>query len=187
MRRSKRERTIAGWREWVSLPELGIAAIKAKIDTGARTSAIHAYRIKTFRRDGKRFARFFVHPVQGRRLPEIQCEAPIVDERTITSSSGQQQLRFVVETTLGIGEQNWPIELTLSNRDELGFRMLLGREATRGRLFVDPGSSYRLSPLTKPKKRAKIKGHTDENRSTGPQSEPVLASTIDRGGGGAGT
>jgi hypothetical protein len=133
-----------GWREWVSLPGLGIDRIKAKIDTGARTSTLHAFRVKRFRRKGRLFLRFYVHPMQRRRRPEIMCEAPVLDERVITSSSGQQDRRYVIETSLRIGLSEWPIEVTLTNRDEMSFRMLLGRQALRRRLVVDPGSSYKL-------------------------------------------
>jgi hypothetical protein len=137
----------------VSLPELGIERIKAKIDTGARTSALHAFKIKRFRRKGRRFVRFYVHSVQRRRQPEILCEAPLIDERIITSSSGQQDHRYVIETCLCIGESEWPIEVTLTNRDEMGFRMLLGRQALRRRFVVDPGSSYKLGGSRRAKRK----------------------------------
>ena len=145
MPRPKREKAVVGWREWAALPELGVERIKVKIDTGARTSALHAYRIKPFRRNGTRLARFYLHPVQHRRRPEVLCEAPIVDERVVTSSNGTEEHRYVIRTPLKIGEMEWPIEVTLTNRDEMGFRMLLGRQALRKRLIVDPGTSFRQS------------------------------------------
>lgn len=144
VRRPKKQKPVVGWREWVSLPGLGIERIKAKIDTGARTSTLHAFKVKRFRRKGRLFVRFYVHPMQRRRRPEIMCEAPVLDERIITSSSGQQDHRYVIETRLRIGLSEWPIEVTLTNRDEMSFRMLLGRQALRRRLVVDPGSSYKL-------------------------------------------
>jgi len=138
-----------GWREWISLPDLGIDRVKAKLDTGARTSALHAFRIKPFRRNGQRFVRFYVHPVQRHRHPEIMCEAPLIDERIITSSSGQSDNRYVIETRLLFGDSIWPIEITLTNRDEMGFRMLLGRQALRNRFVVDPASSYKFGKITR--------------------------------------
>ena len=132
-----------GWREWVSLPELGIDAIKAKIDTGARTSALHAYRISPFEEDGRRRVHFAVHPVQRRKLPEVECVADVIDERMVTSSSGHRERRLVIRTPLDVGGRVWPIEITLTDRDEMSFRMLLGRQALRRRVLIDPGRSFR--------------------------------------------
>ena len=145
MRRPAAQRELAGRREWIGFPDLGIADIKAKIDTGARTSAIHAFKVNVVETTNGLRAHFFVHPVQGRRLPQIACEAPIVDERLVASSSGHRERRYVIETSLRMGSRQWPIELSLANRDEMGFRVLLGRQALRRRLIVDPGRSYRLS------------------------------------------
>lgn len=134
-----------GWREWVSLPSLGIERIKTKVDTGARTSALHAWHIKEIERNGQLWVRFCVHPKQRIVDGEIWCEALVVDQREVRSSSGRSEPRYVVETELQLGEDLWPIELTLTSRDEMGFRMLLGRTAIRKRLLVDAGRSYLLS------------------------------------------
>lgn len=145
MKRVKRTKAVIGWREWVGLPDLGVDRIKAKIDTGARTSAIHAFEIVPFERNGEKYVGFSLHPVQHRRFPVVNCEARVIDERTVTSSNGEREKRYVVETGIKLGEEVWPIELTLTNRDEMGFRMLLGRRAVRRRFVVDPGSSFKLS------------------------------------------
>ncbi|WP_417462417.1 ATP-dependent zinc protease [Kordiimonas sp.] len=139
-----KSKLIVGWREWAGLPEFSIANIKAKIDTGAKTSALHAYRIKKVMRDGAPWAEFFVHPVQRHRKPEIKCAAPIVGEREIKSSNGVVQKRLVVSTPLVLGPFVQKIELTLTNRDEMGFRLLVGRQALAKRYLVDSGLSYGL-------------------------------------------
>jgi hypothetical protein len=132
-----------GWREWVSLPELGIPAIKAKIDTGARTSTMDAFLVETFQERGQRRLRFGVHPLQKRRDICIFCIADVMDQRTVTDSGGHHEERFVISTAIRIGERQWPIEITLSNREEMRFRMLLGRTALDG-LVIDPRASYRM-------------------------------------------
>ena len=148
MTKTKKEAAVIGWREWVGLPDLGVD----KIDTGARTSAIHAFEIKPFERNGEKYVSFLLHPVQHHRKPEVACEARVVDERTVTSSNGECEQRYVIETGIKLGDTVWPIEVTLTNRDEMGFRMLLGRRAVRKRFVVDPGSSYKLSGKTVRKK-----------------------------------
>jgi len=131
-----------GWREWVALPDLGVPHIKAKIDTGARTSALHAFDITIVLRGRRRVVRFTVHPFQRDSRTTVHAEAELVDEREIRSSTGTVTRRPVIETELEILGERHPIELTLVGRDEMGFRMLLGREAMRRRFLVDPGRSY---------------------------------------------
>jgi len=132
-----------GWREWVSLPEFRVGAIKAKIDTGANTSSLHAFEIERFRRDLRDYVRFLIHPLQHSIRKAVQVEAPLLEIRTVRSSNGLQSERPVVATEIELFDLRWTIELTLANRDQMGFRMLLGREALRGRFLVDVGASYR--------------------------------------------
>lgn len=124
------------------MPDFDGARIKAKIDTGARTSAIHAWKIRRFERDGEAWVKFDLHPDQRDNKTSIPGEARIHDEREIRSSNGQLQKRFVIRTRLKLGSRTWPIDLTLSQRDEMGFRMLLGRTALGGRTLIDPSASY---------------------------------------------
>lgn len=148
-----KERKIVGWREWVSLPELGIDLIKAKVDTGARTSSLHAFSIDEFTKGRKRYVRFGIHPFQKRMDVEIFCEAQIRDQREVTDSGGHTELRYVIETEVKLGAMSWPIEITLTNRDNMNFRMLLGRTALRKLYIVDPGASYLQSLAAKGKSK----------------------------------
>lgn len=133
-----RGRPVIGWREWVHLPDLGGIVVKAKVDTGARTSALHAFDIT---QDGGD-VHFTLHPVQRVARPEVRCTARLVDRRAVRSSSGSAQQRLVIATRIGLLGQVFSIELTLARRDSMGFRMLLGRAAMRGRFLVDPSRSY---------------------------------------------
>jgi hypothetical protein len=132
-----------GWREWVRLPELGDALVKAKVDTGARTSTLHAFDVTETERDGEARIAFAFHPNQDDEETEVRAEAPLVDRRNVTASNGQTELRYVIATDVVVDEEPIPIELTLTRRDAMGFRMLLGRHAIRGRFMVDPRRSYR--------------------------------------------
>ncbi|MEQ8348144.1 MAG: RimK/LysX family protein [Sneathiellaceae bacterium] len=138
----QRQKVIIGWREWVGLPDLGVTSIKAKIDTGARTSALHAHNLVEENREDGLWASFVVQPMQRRRFPAIACRARIVERRRILSSNGQSERRPIIRTRLHIGPALYEIELTLTNRDQMGFRMLIGRQALRRRFVIDPGQSY---------------------------------------------
>lgn len=131
-----------GWREWVGLPALNTVWIKAKIDTGARSSSLHAFDIQPFSRKGVEWVRFTVHPWQRSGSNATEVEAKVIDWRSIRSSSGQSEERPVIRTDLRIGDDAHAIELTLARRDEMGFRMLVGREGIRRRFLVDPARSY---------------------------------------------
>ena len=138
---------ILGWEEWIALPELGLPAIKAKVDTGARTSALHAAFVEPFGSARAPMVRFGVHPIPRRADVEVVCTARVVDRRAVTSSNGEREERYVIETPLRIGERQWPIEVTLTNRDTMSYRMLLGRQAIAEGVLVDPSASFRQPKL----------------------------------------
>ena len=139
-----------GWREWAQLPDLGLPAVKFKTDTGARTSALHATDIDYFQRDSRDWVRFNTQPVQHQPNFFVACEALLLERRVVTNSGGQQETRPVIKTRLVVGDKTWQIKLTLTNRERMKFRMLLGRRAMTHRCLVDPSASYlqgRLDPF----------------------------------------
>ncbi|HVY53810.1 MAG TPA: ATP-dependent zinc protease [Gammaproteobacteria bacterium] len=149
--RNKKEPLIGvlGWREWVSLPELGLHKIKAKVDTGARTSTLHAFSLQPFTENGQEKIRFDIHPLQHNTQTVATCEAEVVDIRWVTDSGGHSEERYVIKTPLVIDGHTWPIEITLTERDTMLFRMLLARNAIRGRFSVDPARSFVMSKKLK--------------------------------------
>jgi len=142
--------TIIGFREWIALPDLSLIALKAKIDTGAKTSSLHAFEIKHVKRGGKSYIKFKVHPIQKNLELVVSCSAPLVDRRIVTDSGGHQELRYVIHTTIHMGGMKKIIELTLSNRESMKFRMLIGREALK-QFYIDPSQSYLLKKSQKQK------------------------------------
>jgi hypothetical protein len=148
-----RERRTIGWREWVSLPDFGVPTIKAKVDTGARTSSLHAFEIEEFQRGKTRMLRFQIHPEQRGGRHAVTVEAPLSEHRSVKPSSGKSERRPVILTTIEILGQRFQAELTLTRRDEMGFRMLLRRQAQRGRFLVDPGKSFVNGRRAKGKRR----------------------------------
>ncbi len=139
---AKRELLTLGWREWVSLPDLGLGHVKAKVDTGARTSAIHAFSVRTFSEDGRERVEFLVHPIQKDTDTVVTCLADVLDRRVVSDSGGHKEERIVIKTQLDIGGHAWPIEATLTARDDMLFRMLIGRTAINKRAVVNPARSY---------------------------------------------
>lgn len=131
-----------GWREWVALPALGVSRIKAKLDTGARSSALHVVDIRTVERDGVPWVHFLADPDPAHDDVLISVQCPVLDERLVRASTGHEELRLVIRTDLTMADRTWPIEVTLASRLPMRFRMLLGREALRGRVTVDPAGSY---------------------------------------------
>jgi hypothetical protein len=142
--------TIIGFREWIALPELELIALKAKVDTGAKTSSLHAFDIKLVKRSGVTFVKFKVHPIQKNLDVVVPCSAPLIDRRVVTDSGGHKELRYVIHTTIQMGQLKKTIELTLTNRETMKYRMLIGREALK-QFYIDPSQSYLLRKNQKQK------------------------------------
>ena len=142
------DKVILGSEEWCSLPDLKVPAIKVRVDSGAKTSALHAEQIVPFEKNGETWVKFTIHPIQRNIKSTIQCEAKVIDKRVVKSSTGTRESRYVINTEVSLGEKRWPIELTLTNRDSMGFRMLLGREAMTGRIIVDPDERFKFGIVT---------------------------------------
>lgn len=136
-----------GRKEWVALPDLGLSAIKAKVDTGARTSALHASDIQETGTPQRPMVRFTVHPLPLRPDISVVCSARIVGRREVTSSNGDKEQRFIIETRMRVGDREWPIEIGLTNREGMSHRMLLGRQAIPAEVMVDPAGTYHQPKL----------------------------------------
>jgi len=166
MRNNKSRKFVVGWREWAALPDLRIQKIKVKVDTGARTSALHAFNIRPFKKKNADWVKFEVHPMQRNDKILRSCACSVRDYRWVTDSGGKREKRFVVETQIRFGEEAWPIEITLTDRDQMKFRMLLGRTAMMHRLVVDPVKSYcTKTSVNKPKRKIPLvkKSNTKSN------------------------
>lgn len=162
MKAGANTKVIIGKEEWCSLPNLGLPAIKARVDSGAKTSSIHAFNIQSEFRDGVEYVNFDIQPIQHNRRIIKRCHAHVIDKRDVKSSSGETERRYVIRTELRLGEDHWDIELTLANRDSMGFRMLLGREALTGRALIDPDAGYcmgRISEREAESKYSHVRSH----------------------------
>ncbi len=143
-----RAATVLGWREWLRLPELCKTRIKVKVDTGARSSCLHAFNVQVIDEDGQQIVHFDIHPLQNSTQKTVRVTSPLIEYRRIRSSSGHEELRPVIRTLARVGDTTWPIEVTLTNRDQMGFRMLLGRRALAHRFVVNPSKSFMQSKRT---------------------------------------
>ncbi len=140
-----KEKIVIGWRETLALPSLGIHQINAKIDTGARTSCLHAFKVERFEKCGNQWARFWIHPIQNDLDTVVVCEAKIIDQRSVRDSGGHEEQRYVIEADVQLGDRTWSAEFTLTNRENMKFRMLLGRTAMQEHLLVDSSLSYTIA------------------------------------------
>lgn len=137
-------KTTVGWREWLALPALGIPAIKAKVDTGAKTSALHAFIVKPYMKGEEPWVQFFIHPLQNNLETVVECHARLSDQRQVTDSGGHQEMRYVICTEIELGEQRLEAEITLTDRESMKFRMLLGRNVLKQGFVVDSEQSFLL-------------------------------------------
>lgn len=140
---------IIGNAEWCALPELKVPAIRARIDSGAKTSSVHAINIKEFYKNKERWVKFEIHPLRKHTEVFIVCEAKVIDYRLVKSSSGEAKPRYVIQTQVKLGNQKWNIEVTLANRKSMGYQMLLGREAMMNRVLINPSEGFRLTKYTR--------------------------------------
>lgn len=146
MKHAETSKRIVGWREAIAIPALGVEEIIAKVDTGARTSAIHAFFVEPFTGDdGRAWVRFGLHPIRKQQHPELVVEAPVKDRRQVSDSGGHTEERYVIETELHVGDEVVLAEVTLTDRESMAYRMLLGRTALRGHFIVDSDLSYACS------------------------------------------
>ncbi len=162
---SESQKLLIGSEEWCGFPSLNIPAIKARVDSGAKTSSLHAINIQTFRRGKSTWASFDVHPLQDDRRTVVHCEAEVIDKRNVKSSSGDTQRRVVIKVPMSLGGQSWEVEVTLTNRDSMGYRMLLGREAMMGRMLVDPADSFLLGVKQSADLKALYKAQVQKRQS----------------------
>lgn len=151
---------VLGWREWLALPALGIKRIKAKVDTGARTSTLHAFFVELFEEDGRRRVRFRIHPKQRNTQDVVECVADVHDIRWVSDSGGHRERRVVILTPITLGAATWPVEMTLTDRDAMQFRMLLGRTAISGRHVIDPQHSYLMGRPQARRRTRKVRAQT---------------------------
>ncbi|GAB5390220.1 MAG: 30S ribosomal protein S6--L-glutamate ligase [Alphaproteobacteria bacterium] len=159
------DKLIVGREEWCGFPDLGLPAVKARVDSGAKTSSLHAFNIKVFERDGVHMVRFDVHPIQKTRKIVHRCEAPLVDQRAVKSSSGHETVRPVIRTQLELGAWSGEVEMTLANRDKMGYRMLLGREAMKGEMLVDPEAAFLARQIPDSEAKSLYKQTAEKKRS----------------------
>ncbi|UXI03857.1 ATP-dependent zinc protease [Photobacterium sp. TY1-4] len=140
----KTTQTIVGWREWLALPALGISSIKAKVDTGAKTSALHAFIVNPYQKDGEDWVQFFIHPWQNDTNTVVECHARLCDQRQVTDSGGHREMRYVIQTEIALGDEILAAEITLTDRESMKFRMLLGRNVLKQGFMVDSARSFLL-------------------------------------------